>query len=51
MDFMGGRSEELNGLYPCLPRLHPLCLLRAANNNRGNNGYLVTPWALKASHQ
>ena len=26
-------------------------LLRAANNNRGNNGDLVTPWALKASHQ
>lgn len=26
-------------------------LLRAANNNRGNNGYLVTPQALKGSHQ
>lgn len=26
-------------------------LLRAANNNRGNNGHLVTPQALKGSHQ
>lgn len=49
--FTSWEGEELMVFIPAYLVCIHSALLRAANNKRGNNGYLVTPLALKASHQ